>query len=315
MQALLELLKDGHFHSGEELGRLLGVSRTAVWKQLQQLERDFSIRLHRVRGKGYRLPGGMRLLDPAVICSASPWPVEVLLDTDSTNAQVVRELALGRCPPFVILAERQTGGRGRRGRSWSSPFAENLYFSLVLEVEGGFPSVEGLSLVAGVAVLRALHAFGVLGAGLKWPNDVLVGDAKLAGILLELYGDPADICRVVFGIGINANMLSADLERSWTSVRRELGEPVDRSQLALMLARQLHDCIALHKTHGFEPFRSEWERYHLWQGRKVKLLSGQSIIEGEALGIDDRGALRMSVEGVERSFSGGELSLRLSDDS
>jgi BirA family biotin operon repressor/biotin-[acetyl-CoA-carboxylase] ligase len=216
----------------------------------------------------------------------------------------------------VVLSERQTAGRGRRGRKWVSPFAENVYYSLVLRIDGGMRQLEGLSLVVGLAVLQTLRELGIAAAGLKWPNDVLVGQKKIAGILLELVGDPADVCHVVLGVGINVNMQSADeVDQQWTSLRLESGKSFDRNQLVAMLGEMLQRYLARHQAGGFLAIQSEWEQNHLWQGRSVSLIAGVNQIDGEVLGIDGQGALRLKVDGVEKVFSGGELSLRLRDDS
>jgi BirA family biotin operon repressor/biotin-[acetyl-CoA-carboxylase] ligase len=197
-----------------------------------------------------------------------------------------------------------------------SPFAENLYYSLVLRIDGGMRQLEGLSLVVGLAVLQALRNFGVQSTGLKWPNDVLVGNKKIAGILLELVGDPADVCHVVLGIGINVNMqLSDEVDQEWTSIRLESGKSSDRNALVVELSKQLSAHIKRHQADGFSVLQSEWEANHLWQGRPVSLIAGSSQIDGVVLGIDSQGALRLKVDGVEKVFSGGELSLRLRDDS
>ena len=205
MLTLLKLLKDGRFHSGQALGAALGVSRSAVWKQLQHLESDLNLSIHKVRGRGYQLAAPLELLEQGQL-DTSPWPVSINHSLDSTNAEALRAVDRGATAPFVVLAERQTAGRGRRGRQWVSPFAENIYYSLVLRMDGGMRQLEGLSLVVGLAVLSALREVGVSDVGLKWPNDVLVNNKKIAGILLELVGDPADVCHVVLGIGINVNM-------------------------------------------------------------------------------------------------------------
>ncbi|GFM57696.1 hypothetical protein PSCICF_38740 [Pseudomonas cichorii] len=216
---------------------------------------------------------------------------------------------------MLVLAESQTAGRGRRGRKWVSPFGENLYYSLALRVDGGMRQLEGLSLLVGLAVMQVLRESGVKGAGLKWPNDVLVGRRKIAGILLELIGDPADVCHVVIGVGINVNMqASADVDQSWTSLRLETGALSDRNNLAVRLSQKLDTLLALHREKGFAAFQAEWEQGHLWQGSAVTLLSGAEVVEGIVLGVDVLGALRLDVGGVEKSFSGGELSLRLRDD-
>lgn len=321
MLALLKLLQDGRFHSGEALGAALGISRSAVWKQLQLLQAELFLPLHRVRGRGYRLESPLQLLDAQWLgaqVDAPAWPVQVMASVDSTNAEALRLLSAAQSWPFLVLAERQVSGRGRRGRNWLSPFGENLYYSLVLRLEGGMRQLEGLSLVVGLALLQAIRAAGVHEAGLKWPNDVLVGDRKLAGILLELSGDPADVCHVVIGIGLNVNMLSAEsgaIGQPWTSLRSELGRGLNRNELVLELNRQLSRYLDIQQRLGFSALRDEWQAAHLWQGRSVALTAGGEPIEGVVLGVDISGAVRLLVDGVERSFSGGELSLRLCDDS
>ncbi|MFY0728771.1 bifunctional biotin--[acetyl-CoA-carboxylase] ligase/biotin operon repressor BirA [Pseudomonas sp. NFX15] len=319
MLTLLKLLKDGRFHSGQTLGAALGVSRSAVWKQLQHLEAELGLSIHKVRGRGYQLSTPLALLDPSEIRAKAlscDWPVQVYDSIDSTNAEALRAIEQGQAAPFLVLAERQTAGRGRRGRKWVSPFAENVYYSLVLRIEGGMRQLEGLSLVVGLAVLQTLRELGIATAGLKWPNDVLVGQKKIAGILLELVGDPADVCHVVLGVGMNVNMQSTDeVDQQWTSMRLESGKMFDRNQLVAVLSEMLQRYLARHQADGFLAIQAEWEQNHLWQGRNVSLIAGVNQIDGEVLGIDGQGALRLKVDGVEKVFSGGELSLRLRDDS
>ena len=315
MLTLLKLLKDGRFHSGQALGAALGVSRSAVWKQLQHLESDLNLSIHKVRGRGYQLAAPLELLEQEQLDS-SPWPVLIHHSLDSTNAEALRAIDSGAAAPFVVTAERQTAGRGRRGRKWVSPFAENIYYSLVLRMDGGMRQLEGLSLVVGLAVLSALRAVGLSDAGLKWPNDVLVGNKKIAGILLELVGDPADVCHVVLGIGINVNMRSAsEVDQAWTSVYLESGRMVNRNELISRLNDSLLEYLKRHAAEGFSAIQAQWEQNHLWQGREVSLIAGVHQVDGTVMGIDQQGALRMSVNGEEKVYSGGELSLRLRHDS
>ena len=315
MLTLLKLLKDGRFHSGQALGAALGISRSAVWKQLQRLEADLNLSIHKVRGRGYQLASPLELLEKEQLTD-SCFPVFIHESLDSTNAQALREISGGLPAPFIILAEQQSAGRGRRGRKWVSPFAQNIYYSLVLRVDGGMRQLEGLSLVVGLAVLGALRDFGGFEAGLKWPNDILVGDKKIAGILLELVGDPADVCHVVIGIGVNVNMIVAsDVDQAWTSARLETGCAINRNTLIIALSRSLKMYLSRHEALGFAPIRAEWELNHLWQGREVSLMAGTHQVDGTVLGIDQQGAIRLNVAGQEKTFSGGELSLRLRHDS
>ena len=319
MLTLLKLLKDGRFHSGEALGAALGVSRSAVWKQLKHLEAELNLPIHKVRGKGYQLASPLVFLSAAEIALNAPslaWPVHIFDSIDSTNAEALRLVDAECAAPFLVLAEQQTAGRGRRGRKWVSPFAQNLYYSLVLRIDGGLRQLEGLSLVVGLAVMQALRKSGVQGASLKWPNDVLVEQKKIAGILLELVGDPADICHVVLGIGVNVNMQKADeVDQQWTSVHLETGSAVDRNRLVAQLGLQLRYYLERHRDTGFTALQEEWEQNHAWQGRAVSLIAGINQVDGVVLGVDPQGALRLSVDGVEKIYSGGELSLRLRDDS
>ena len=199
MLTLLNLLKDGRFHSGQDLGAALGVSRSAVWKQLQHLEAELGLSIHKVRGRGYQLAAPLVLLDPLKIAGIKGrWPATVLDSTDSTNAEALRAIGLGRAAPFLVLAERQTSGRGRRGRKWVSPFAENLSFSLVLRIAGGMRQLEGLSLVVGLAVLPTLRKLGVTGAGLNGPMMfwLVIRNRRHPA---RLVGDPADVCTWFWG--------------------------------------------------------------------------------------------------------------------
>jgi BirA family biotin operon repressor/biotin-[acetyl-CoA-carboxylase] ligase len=321
MLALLKLLQDGQFHSGEALGAALGVSRAAVWKQLQALQGELGIVIHKVRGRGYRLEAPLHLLDAQRLNAPSvapQWLAHVHSSADSTNAEALRLTAAAQQIPFYVVAERQTSGRGRRGREWVSPFGENLYYSLVLRIDGGMRQLEGMSLVVGLALLQVIRDAGVVNAGLKWPNDVLVGKRKLAGILLELSGDPADVCHVVIGIGLNVNMRPSGQQaigQPWTSLQEELGQVLDRNELIIALNQQLERYLAIQLRDGFAALQTQWQSNHLWQGCAVALTAGNDPVEGVVVGVDRSGAIRLNVNGQEQSFSGGELSLRLRDDS
>ena len=320
MKKLLTLLQDGRFHSGKELGEVLGVSRSSVWKYLQRIETEQGISVFRVPGRGYRLAEQLSLLDPAkcaAVAAKSGWALHLREQIDSTNAEAFRLLQSGSEPPFLVLAESQSEGRGRRGRAWVSPTSQNIYYTLLLRVSGGAQRLSGLSLVVGMAVAYALREAGVADVGVKWPNDVYANGAKIAGILLELTGDPMDVCNVAIGIGVNANMvsLSDQIDQPWTSVRLETGTLCDRNVLVEGLCGALHRLLPIHAEKGFAELRAEWDSLSLWRGKRCVLASGALEIVGEMLGVNQDGAIRLLVEGDERVFSGGELSLRLDHDS
>jgi BirA family biotin operon repressor/biotin-[acetyl-CoA-carboxylase] ligase len=172
-----------------------------------------------------------------------------------------------------------------------------------------------LSLVIGLAVIAALKKIGITQAGLKWPNDVLLLDKKLAGILIELSGDPADSCTAIIGIGLNVNMRNAEnIDQPWISLCEALDKPIDRNFLVSTLLSELSDHLKLHRAKGFAELKDSWESCHLWQGKDVTLSTGAIQIQGRVLGIGLDGALRLDVSGCEKSFNGGELSLRLRND-
>lgn len=312
---LLNTLADGEFHSGEDLGEKLGISRAAVWKQLQKLE-DMGIPLNSVKGRGYRLQDAVELLDVDFLRSALDmqlWQqLEVALVTDSTNENVQRWLAnnSGRC---VFFAEKQTAGRGRRGRTWVSPFARNLYFSLSWPFENGVAGVQGLSLVVGLAIYRVLNQHCSTAVSLKWPNDILVNDAKLGGILLELNGVMLDACNVIIGIGINLDIRHADQEnitQSATGLRQQ-GCQIGRNELALALMQSLQTTLTQFAQSGFAPFAAEWNAANGFRGREVRLILPSSEISGICQGVNEKGELCIVVNGVAQYFNAGEVSLRL----
>ncbi len=321
MNKILELLSDGRFHSGEQIGAALGVSRSAVWKSLKQLESEYGIQLYKVPGRGYRLAEPVSVLSYVQIASVADrlgWGLYLRETVDSTNAEALRLLQAGANAPFLVLAEYQANGRGRRGRVWVSPPAQNIYYTLALKILTGSHGLAGLSLVVGLAVLKALRSVGVERAGVKWPNDIYADGVKIAGILLELTGDPADICHVIIGIGINVNMSPGieKVDQPWTSVMTQIGALVDRSELVNVLTESLHYYLSVHARDGFSSLRDEWQEHHIWHGRHCVLSTGTREVKGVVTGIDEQGALRLMVdEQKEQLFSGGELSLRLNHDS
>ncbi|MDO3385511.1 bifunctional biotin--[acetyl-CoA-carboxylase] ligase/biotin operon repressor BirA [Gilvimarinus sp. SDUM040013] len=318
MLTLLHLLRDGEFHSGEELGEALAVSRTAVWKQLQKLG-ELGLECESVRGRGYRLSAPLELLNAsriADLAGVDPTLIQLEVVTDSTNAQLLSRSSTLRSGSFCI-AEQQTAGRGRRGRQWISPFGSNLYLSGVWQFEGGAARLEGLSLAVGVCIAQVLESFGFRGVQLKWPNDVLVDGRKLAGILLEMSGDPAGVCQVVVGVGVNVRMPSCaaqSIDQPWTdlaSMSSEQGlESVGRNEMVASLVDALSRLMVEFERVGFARWRAAWLERAAFMGQAVSLQTANSEIRGELIGVDGSGALTLRVGGEERLFYGGEVSVR-----
>ena len=319
MEALVKLLADGEFHAGDDLGERLGVSRAAVWKQVQKLQ-QMGLDIQSVKGKGYRLAQALELLDADSIRAQMPAEARRLLNRLDIHPQVTstNNLAMAQATAggsgAVFIAEQQTAGRGRRGRTWVSPFGCNLYLSCVWEFYQGAAALEGLSLATGVAVVRALEALGVEGAGLKWPNDVLLNDAKVAGILLEMTGDPSGRCQVVLGVGVNHRMptnAANDIDQAWTRVD-DVCPGVSRNALAAAVLSQLLLMLDKFRDVGFAAFHATWEGLDRFRGREVVIKTGAEDIPGIAAGVDRTGGLRLQTPSGELIMKGGELSLRLS---
>lgn len=204
-QALLNMLADGNFHSGEQIGTVLGISQAAISQQIKSL-RQLGIEVFSITGKGYRLNTPLQLLNPDILRQhLSGAPVHTCAVIDSTNHYMMAQLdrwQKGEC----VLAEMQTAGRGRRGRQWHSPFGSQFIMSMYWRLDDGPGAAMGLSLAIGVAVVRALEAQGYHGLSLKWPNDIYMSRRKLAGILVEMSAAVGGLCHLVIGIGINLNL-------------------------------------------------------------------------------------------------------------
>lgn len=314
LNRLLQLLADGQFHSGETLGDALGISRSAVWKQLKKLD-DLGIPYSSVKGKGYRLHDALELLDEDAIrqsLSQRLDRLDVLLDVDSTNSYLFQQASNYMGQRYAVLAEKQTAGRGRRGRQWVSPFGKNIYLSLLVSFSGGMNALEGLSLVTAIAVERALSELGVEQVGLKWPNDVYVEGKKLAGILLEMTGEYHSHCQVVIGIGLNLSLSDKDTE--------EIGQPwaalcdyqpeLARNRVASILLNTLMTTLDDFQKDGFEPFQTYWQSRDVYQGQGVTISGLTPEINGTVHGVNRKGELLLQTEQGIQTISAGEISVR-----
>lgn len=319
---LLPLLADGEFRSGQDLANALGVSRTAVWKQLNKLAERTGLEIESVKGRGYRIVGGVDLLEAEQVLSALEPRAEALLgellvlqSIDSTNAELMRRAEQGGgAVPLVCTAEQQSAGRGRRGRQWVSPFAGNIYLSLLWQFHQGAAALEGLSLATGVALARALETCGIGPVQLKWPNDVLYQGAKLGGILLEMTGDAAGPCQVVVGVGLNVAMpaeAAGDIDQAWTDIRTICqGQHPGRNVLLAALLNELLPLLADFEQQGFAPWRDAWQSLDAFAGEAVVLSAGANQMGGVARGVDERGALQLETTTGIQPIYGGEISLR-----
>ncbi|WP_145586735.1 bifunctional biotin--[acetyl-CoA-carboxylase] ligase/biotin operon repressor BirA [Yersinia kristensenii] len=308
---LIGILADGAFHSGEQLGDMLGMSRAAINKHMHSI-REWGLDVFTVPGKGYSLPAPIQLLDEQAILRYLPaGQVAVLPVVDSTNQYLldrISELKSGD----ACVAEYQQAGRGRRGRQWVSPFGANLYLSMFWRLDQGPAAAMGLSLVVGIVMAEVLHKLGAGQVRVKWPNDLYLNDKKLAGILVELTGKTGDAAQLVIGAGINLTMRESTtnvISQDWINLQ-EAGVIIDRNKLTAELLSELRLAVVKFENEGLSAFISRWREMDNYLDRPVKLIIGNQEIFGIARGIDQQGALLLEQNGNVKPYIGGEISLR-----
>ncbi|QWT18767.1 biotin--[acetyl-CoA-carboxylase] ligase [Bacillus sp. NP157] len=317
---LLEALSGGDAVSGATLARQAGVTRAAVWKQIETL-RLKGVPVDAKVGGGYRLPWPTQLLDGPTIraaCRPETLPhigmLEIHWEVDSTSSELARRNPVLDDLAFV-LAESQSAGRGRRGRTWLSPPGMNLYLSVLKRFDGGFASLSGLSLAVGVMLMRALDDLGIRTAGLKWPNDVLAGDAKLAGILVELSGEYSGPCAAVIGVGLNIRLADSLHERAGQPITDLAaltgGQPPDRNRVAAAVVTALADGLRAFERQGFAAFSKEYAASDVLLGQPLRIIDPRGEYPATGEGVDERGALRVRrADGELVSVDSAEVSVR-----
>ena len=316
---LRELLKSGATPvSGTRMAKLLGISRVAVWMQLQKLTKQgFAFEV--VRPRGYRLTHTPDTLNAALVLAhlgRQRAPHLVCLDTvDSTNSEAERRLADGEDVPLVILARAQTAGRGRRGRAWHSPANGNLYSTFVFRPQLDPSRLQDFTLWMGVVVCELVENFCRISPGLKWPNDLHLDGRKAGGMLTEARVDSDQVRDLVFGLGLNVNGRMADLppelRRTATSLAEASGAPIDLNKFAAALISRV--------SRGYQEFlngeyrarfRAGWERYDVLRGKPVTVVQGTHSIHGIAHDIADDGSLLVRTPGgTTERFRAGEVTL------
>ena len=315
---ILRLLTDGKFHSGETIAQQLKVSRATVWNALQDAEK-LGIEIFSVRGRGYKLPQAVTLLDEQAVLSSigdqRAWfKLEVHDYLESTNTFIMKKLSSGQAHASCVAANLQTNGRGRRGRTWQAGLGASLTFSLLWRFQCGASALSGLSLAVGVALIRALHGFGVTQAQLKWPNDVLIGREKLAGILIELQGDMEGPSAAVIGIGINLNLpekIKQKIDQPAIDLASVAPQTINPNELLGALLKHLAEVLSHFEQQGFTAIRDEWTKYHAYHQQAVKMLhpDGRETV-GTVTNVADDGVLLINTAQGEQRFTSGEISLR-----
>lgn len=317
-QQLLTLLSDGLCHSGNELGALLGVSRTAIWKHIQSLE-ALNVPLKRHPHKGYQLTAPLQLLNEARIRQQlaalsfhEPLGFHLFASIDSTNRFLLTEPSTTSLT--LCCAETQTAGRGRFGRTWTSPFGENIYCSFKWQFQGDLSRLSGLSLVVSLAVLAALKTYAPINDILiKWPNDLLWQHRKLSGILVEVQAESHYQADVVIGIGLNVNAHTLSptvVDKPWCALIDIINQPSDRNVLLALIINELYLHLQRFACDGLMPFLQTWQAVDYLAHQFIHVSLPHETIEGHAQGINAQGQLLLKdKKGQIQALSSGEASL------
>jgi len=315
---ILKNLSDGSFHSGEALAKEAGVTRAAVWKAIQSLQSNYALDIHSVHGRGYRLAQSIELLERDTILQHLRDPeqligLDIFLSVDSTNHYLMHAHAQEVLAPWVVLTEHQSAGRGRRGRVWQSPFAGNIYVSLLWSFAQSNANLAGLSLAMGVVVCRLLTHLGIEQLGLKWPNDVMCQGKKLCGILIEMRGESHGPYDAVIGIGLNLAMPAAngrEIDQPWITLDQVAPTMPSRNALTAQLIDAMLTTLPQFQAHGLQPFLDEWRHLDQYRDQNVVLHLGENQLQGIERGIDEHGALLVEHSGKLQRYYSGEVSLR-----
>lgn len=319
--ALLKILADGKYHSGTDLGLKFGISRAAIGKTIKKIEQNYDLTVFAVKGKGYRLQQPLDLLDENIIqlkltqqTSKLLSQLEIFFDIDSTNRYLNNKSIDGASSGYLVLAEQQTKGIGRRGRNWVSPFGSNLALSLLWRFQIGAAQLGCLSLFIAVAIVRALQKAGVKDAGVKWPNDIYWKNKKLAGILLEMRGELSGPSAVIIGVGLNISMPPSNedvksIDQPWIDLETILGKKVNRNEFTAFVIDALFDVLN-EIPDKQNILLEEWQRMDVLKNQNIEVVFADKTICGTAIGINREGALRVLHEGKEIVCHSGDVSIR-----
>lgn len=282
---------------------------------------SLGLQIEAVRGRGYRLVNQIELLSEKTIekqlsstAKQSCNELIVLFKTKSTSSFLLNRLNAEKLHGNAVLAEYQSNGRGRRGNQWVSPLASGIYVSVAWHFDLAPNTLGLLSLYMGVATARTLSALGITGIGLKWPNDIVIEHKKLGGILLELRGEASGPVDVIIGIGVNYELPESalsDIDQAVTDICSLSQKRLSRNRIASTLLSNIFEVLQVLQSETSTSLLDEWREYDHSIGRRAKLILPGKEIEGILKGVDNQGSLLMIVDGQLKSFTSGEVSLRV----
>ncbi|WP_076417804.1 bifunctional biotin--[acetyl-CoA-carboxylase] ligase/biotin operon repressor BirA [Colwellia sp. UCD-KL20] len=316
-ELLINKLASGEFISGQTLGDEIGVSRTAISKQIKSLT-EMGLDIFSVTGKGYKLVSPIELLDKEfIVKELAAKKIHCMVEThniiDSTNDYLMRRIPNHVQNAQVCIAEYQSAGRGRRGRQWISPFGSHIYMSMYWSISQGMTAAMGLNTIVALAISDAINSLYQINVQLKWPNDIYLDGLKLAGILIDLEGTPNESCHAVIGIGLNLNMpdkSGGQVDQPWTDLQQHTSININRNELAATIIQYLTYRLEQHKVSGLEKMVNEWNKLDYFYDQPVTLITGNNQTHGICKGINDQGALLLLIDSNIKVIYGGEVSLR-----
>ncbi len=317
-EILRALRETDSYVSGQELCRKLGVSRTAVWKNIRSLQED-GYEIEAVTNRGYRLAGVPDTIAEEEVASRLQTErmgrqIRYFSRIDSTNQYAKRIAEEGAPDGTLIIADEQTAGKGRSGRTWVTPPAEAIAFTLLLRPKLSPDRISMVTLVMGLAVTNAVNSLYGVSAGIKWPNDVVIKGRKLCGILTEMSAEVRQVNYIVIGVGINANLTSfpEEIREIATSLKLELGRDINRAELIARVMTEFERLYAEFEAQGdLGAVMQEYNELCLNAGSKVRVLDPNGEYTGTSRGINSMGELLVETEdGKMQEVYAGEVSVR-----
>ncbi len=315
---IIALLADGKSRSGQEIGDLLNITRSAVWKIMHKLA-ELGIPVERNQGKGYRFTRPVQLLNKKQIWqNLSPQtqqqiPHFELVDTlGSTNDTILRMIKDKKPSGTLLLTEHQTQGRARFGRQWHSPYAANIYLALYWRFIKDTSELSGLTQAVACAVINALSKYGISELALKWPNDLYHSNKKLCSVLVDLTGESHSCTDAVIGVGLNVSMCSQynTIDQPWTDLNTITGQFTDRNELSRSLITDLYATLAQFDKEGFAPFVDQWASNDYLLNKPLAAFNTQEKISGTGMGLGSRGELLIETASGIVPFSNGSVRLQ-----
>lgn len=311
---IVSILSDGQFHDGTSMGAALEMTRSAVWKAIKKLT-AYHIPITSIKGKGYALKQPLILLNPQKIKAEldnKKLAMTLFESIGSTNHYLKLKRKTNK--PEVCIAEEQRAGKGRFDRSWHSPFGQNIYLSCLYNFPKDMSELAGLSLVVGLSVISVLKDYGVSALlSMKWPNDILYEQKKLAGNLIEVQAESYGESHVIIGVGLNVNMQAKELKeinQACTSLSQILNCYVDRNELCARLINRLFEYLYKFNEFGFVYFKEEWLAVDCLQGKHITIKNIRESVTGQVIGINDQGYLLLGLaNGNKCSISSGDATI------